>query len=103
MMRLAVLIGFFFVLSACKKEPSAPLPVANFFVDNAYCTTPCFVHCYDQSYNAVSWKWYFGNTLTSDQQNDSIQYHALGFYTISFTVNDSDNVTDSAVTPIQFS
>ncbi|MEO9545897.1 MAG: PKD domain-containing protein [Crocinitomicaceae bacterium] len=98
---MVILIGLLVTLSACKKEPAAPLPVGNFFVDNANCTTPCFVHCYDQSYNAVAWKWNFGNSLTSDKQQDSIQYHTPGFYTISLTVWNSDNVSDSLSKTIQ--
>lgn len=80
---------------SCKKETPAPLPIANFFVDNAGCTSSCFVKVYDQSYNAVKWKWYFDNTLTSEKQNDSMQYHVPGNYDISLVVWNEDNVSDS--------
>lgn len=100
-MRLAIFIGLISIFTACKKEPAAPMPVVNFFVDNASCTSPCFVYCFDQSYNAIAYKWNFGNSLTSDKKNDSIQYINPGFYTISLTVWNSDNVSDSLSKTIQ--
>jgi PKD repeat protein len=93
--RFVVIIGLVLSFFSCKKEPASPLPIGNFFVDNANCISPCFVYCYDQSYNAKAWKWHFGNSLTSDKQNDSIQYNDPGYYTISLTVWNSDNVSDS--------
>jgi PKD repeat protein len=81
-------------LLGCESEPPAPLPTANFYVDNAGCLTSCYVYFYDQSINAVRWEWSFGNTLSSDQPDDSTQYHNPGFYDVTLKVWNADNVED---------
>ncbi len=100
-MRNIIVIISVFVIGSCKKEPAAPLPVANFYVDNAFCTAPCQVKFFDQSYSAVGWKWYFGNSLTSHKENDSSLYHTAGFYDVSLAVWNADGVRDSITKQIQ--
>ena len=100
-MRTLFVIISIFTLASCKKEPAAPLPIANFFVENAFCTSPCYVKFYDQSYNAVEWKWYFGNSLTSHKENDSTLFHTPGFYDVSLSVKNADGVRDSVSKQIQ--
>jgi PKD repeat protein len=41
----------------------------------------------DNSYQATSWNWNFGDGQTSTQQNPSHAYSAQGTYTISLTIN----------------
>jgi PKD repeat protein len=82
-----------FIIS-CKKESPAPLPNANFYVDNASCSSPCYVKFFDQSYSADSWLWEFNNGVTSTYQNDSSQFANPGVYNITLTVWNADNVED---------
>ncbi|MBD3639339.1 MAG: PKD domain-containing protein [Crocinitomicaceae bacterium] len=85
------------ILLSCKKDPPAPLPTANFYVDNAECTSGCWVYYYDQSYSAVAWEWDFGNGITSTNQNDSVFYNNPGNYNVSLSVWNADNVEDQIV------
>ena len=81
-------------LSACKDAP-APLATANFYVDGDECVSPCTVHFYDQSMNAVKWRWEFGNGTSSPNQDDSTTYTDNNIYTVKLTVWNSDDVPDS--------
>lgn len=87
-------ILLFVLIISCEDDPPAPLPNANFYVDNAECASPCYVHFYDQSYSAVRWNWEFGNSLTSTKQDDSIQYAMGGVYDVTLTVWNEDDVED---------
>ena len=94
MVKRCVGILFLFFALSCNQQTPAPLPIANFYVDNAQCTSPCYLHFYDQSYSAVSWHWDFGNGITSTYQNDSTQYGSPGFYNVTLSVWNADNVED---------
>ena len=93
-MRKLISISLLIFLVACKKEPAAPLPIANFFVDNAACSSPCYVHFYDQSYGAINWDWEFDNSYTSINQHDSCLYQQPGLYDVTLTVWNKDNASD---------
>lgn len=90
-----------FIFPSCKKENPAPLPTADFFVDNNGCVAPCYVYFYDQSMNATSWKWDFGNLFTSTTQNDSNKYNLTGFYDVTHWVWNIDGAVDSVVKTVQ--
>jgi len=87
------LLSCFF--TSCKKEAPAPLPVANFFVDNNGCTAPCKIYFHNKSINAVKWEWNFGNGLHSSHENDSITYASSGNYDVWLFAWNTDNVKDS--------
>lgn len=93
-MRLIFCISVLGLLVSCKKDPPAPLPIANFFVDNAGCPSDCYVKFYDQSYSAVKWNWDFDNQDKSELQHDSTYYLDPGFYDVTLTVWNADDVTD---------
>lgn len=95
-MRARQLLGILsmILMTSCQDEPPAPHPVANFFVENAGCTSPCYVKFYDQSYSAEKHLWEFGNTLTSESVNDSTLYHTPGNYNVTLHVWNADNVED---------
>ena len=93
-------ILFLLILLSCKKDPPAPLPNANFYVDNSGCSSSCYVKFFDQSYSAESWHWDFGNGITSTNQNDSILFNAPGFYNITLTIWNKDNVEDEIIKQI---
>lgn len=80
---------------ACKKDPPAPLPVADFFVENNNCTAICSLYFFDQSENAEKWRWYFDNGLVSSKQDDTITYEYAGTFEVWLHVWNSDNVKDS--------
>lgn len=54
----------------------------------------------DLSESAVSWNWDFGNGRTSSVQNPQYTYPFYGIHTVSLTVTDSNNCTDSYQTTI---
>ena len=89
------------ILSSCKKEDPAPLATADFFVSNNGCIAPCMVHFYDQSTNATSWKWNFGNLFVSTTKNDSITYNLAGTYDVTHWVWNVDDVADSVVKTVE--
>lgn len=86
--------------SACKKENPAPLPFADFHASNSGCVSPCWVYFYDNSLNAVEWKWDFGNYFNSTTKDDSMLYQSFGFYDVTLWVKNSDGVTDSVTKEI---
>ncbi|UKN01703.1 PKD domain-containing protein [Paracrocinitomix mangrovi] len=96
-------LGILLILLAfsCKEDPPAPLPTANFYVDNNGCTSGCWVYFYNQSYSAVAWDWNFGNGITSDLENDSIHYQNPGFYDVTLKVWNADGVEDQITKQIQ--
>ena len=56
---------------------------AAFTVDQTFsCQTPTTVQFTDQSQNAVSWFWDFGDNETDTTQNPSHQYDTAGVYTV---------------------
>ncbi|MEX1001778.1 MAG: PKD domain-containing protein [Crocinitomicaceae bacterium] len=81
--------------NACNNEPDAPLPTANFYVDNAACNSGCYVYFYDQSSHAVAWEWDFGNGIFSTYQNDSVFYNDPGLYEVTLTVWNADQIEDA--------
>lgn len=83
------------LLFGCKKKTPAPLPVANFFVENNGCTAICTVNVYNKSTNAVELFWTFGNGLTSSKENETIVYDSSGIYTIWLFAKNTDGVSDS--------
>ncbi|MDA7803256.1 PKD domain-containing protein [Crocinitomix sp.] len=80
---------------SCKKVPPAPLPDANFFVANNNCTAICSLYFYDESKNAVKWRWDFGNGTTSTKENDTINYITSGDFEVWLYVWNSDEIKDS--------
>ncbi len=86
---------FFLSLIACQKMPPAPLATADFFVDNNNCIAPCTVHFFDQSTNAFTWNWNFGNGLLSTSEDDSSNYDTPGNYEVWLNVFNADGVKDS--------
>lgn len=90
-----LIVLFVCSLVSCKKENPAPLPFADFQVENNACLSPCWLKFYDNSLNAVEWKWYFGNGFNGTTQNDSAYYTSFGFYDVTLWVKNVDGVTDS--------
>lgn len=73
-----------------------PRPVANFTsADTIKCEPPLTVNFQDQSTNAVSWQWNFGDGSTSTLQNPSHTYNNYGNYPITLLVTNSFGCTDS--------
>ena len=73
-----------------------PRPVANFNATNTTrCQPPLTVAFQDQSSNAVSWQWNFGDGNTSNQQNPSHTYTAYGTYNVTLVVTNSSGCTDT--------
>lgn len=80
---------------SCKKEEPAPLPFADFLVENNASAAPSWLYFYDNSVNAVEWEWDFGNNFYSTSQNDSMLYSNQGNYYVKLIVRNTDGVEDS--------
>ena len=80
---------------ACNKTTPAPLPAANFYVDNNGCLAPCYVYFYSNSTNAQTLEWRFGNGLSSNEAIDSSQYLESGPYEVWLVAVNTDGVRDS--------
>jgi PKD repeat protein len=62
-------------------------PVADFFTNSRYGTSPFMVSFSDLSKgDPTEWLWDFGDGSTSHDQNPAHQYRANGIYTISLTI-----------------
>lgn len=72
-------------IQSCKKEePAAPTkPTANFTYTGGGCTAPCAVLCNNQSKNATSYEWDFGDGFKAYDLNPSHTYTSSGVFTIT--------------------
>jgi parallel beta-helix repeat protein len=75
-------------------------PVASFSFIPANSTTSGIVNFTDASYDPsggliVAWHWDFGDGATSILRNPAHKYASAGTYTVTLTVIDSNNLTDS--------
>ena len=69
------------LFAACKQEEPVIIPKAKF----SYTTTNLTVTFKNQSNNAVSYYWDFGNGQTSTQKDPSVTYNTEGTYTVHLT------------------
>jgi len=93
--RFVLLLSLVLSVVACKKEPPAPLPSADFYVSNNGCVAPCSLYFYDASENAIRWNWKFGNGVTSITKNDTILFSLAGNYETWLEIWNADEVKDS--------
>lgn len=84
---------FFSLLIAFLIIPSLSLAQADFVADSLSGCSPVVVRFTDQSTNAVSWSWDFGNGSTSNLQNPGTTYIQPGSYTISMTATFANGST----------
>ncbi|MGB0917661.1 MAG: PKD domain-containing protein, partial [Flavobacteriales bacterium] len=73
--------------------------MADFSAANTQGCSPLNVQITDQSTDAVSWEYYFGNGDYSQEQNPSYSYTEIGTYSITQVVTDINGCTDSIVLP----
>jgi len=75
-----------------------PRPVVSFSaVDTVKCQPSLTVNFTDNSTNAVSWFWDFGDGGTSTQQNPTHTYNAFGDYTVKLVANNIYGCSDSLI------
>lgn len=68
-------------LTGCYKNE--PIPTADFnYSGNNDFKVPCTIHFTNQSANAFSYDWYFGNDSTSADTNPSFTYTLPGNYLV---------------------
>ena len=73
-----------------------PRPVANFTAADTFkCQPSLNVSFQDQSVNAVSWQWSFGDGGTSTQQHPSHTYNSYGEFDVQLVVTNSSGCTDT--------
>lgn len=73
-----------------------PRPAANFTAANTTkCQPSLTVNFQDQSLNAVSWLWDFGDGSTSNLQNPSHTYSNYGTFDVQLVVTNSSGCTDT--------
>ncbi|MHB1920823.1 MAG: PKD domain-containing protein [Chitinophagaceae bacterium] len=76
--------------SVTKSFQVADTPTADFTTpDSIGCTSPFQVNFKDQSLNAVSWFWNFGDGSTDSIQNPSHVYQKDGNYSVTLTVTNA--------------
>ncbi len=73
-------------------------PVATFTLGNDNCNAPCTVNFTNTSRNATSFRWDFGNGITSTEQNPSIQFSTAGNYTVQLTASGSNGTNTTTQT-----
>lgn len=95
-MRFTGIIALLALVSfSCKKKETAPLPIANFYVENNGCQEDCDVIFFDQSTNASSLFWDFGNGITSVKAIDTILYDTSGVFEVWLYATNQDGAKDS--------
>ena len=76
-----------------------PLPVVTFSVDdNSSCITP-FTTQFTNTNTANSWLWAFGDGTTSNLQNPTHTYNAIGNYMVMLQVTDANSCVNSLIEP----
>jgi DNA-binding beta-propeller fold protein YncE len=94
---LVLLLSFLVVLTnGCKEEEETiPEPSTqaafSYSSDNSF-TAPTTVSFVNQSVNALSYNWDFGNGQTSTGENPSVLYEEGGTYTVTLTVEPVQNL-----------
>lgn len=72
-------------------------PVANFSLsNNSSCNIPAILQLTDETTNATSWSWNFGNDETSTEQFPSTIYNEVGQYQIQLIAESSHSCFDTA-------
>ncbi len=77
-----------FFLFGCSKDtpaPAAPTPIADFSYTGANVTAPAIVQFTNNSTNATSYTWDFGDGSTSTNANPSHNYAAGGVFSVKLT------------------
>lgn len=75
-------------------QPSNP-PIADFEIVNNNCGAPCEVSFIDNSENAVSFFWTFGDGNNSMEQEPSYTYNLTGSFPVKLIVENSNQEIDS--------
>jgi len=91
--------AFSFLLFGCSKDtPSTPAPVADFSYTGANTTVPAVVQFTNNSTNAISYTWDFGDGATSSATSPSHNYTAGGVFSVKLTATGaggSNSITKS--------
>ncbi|MGZ5245744.1 MAG: PKD domain-containing protein [Flavitalea sp.] len=75
-----------------------PKPVLNFTSsDTIACRIPATINFTDQTPNAATWTWNFGDGTTSSERNPSHIYTGYGRYNVTLIVTDRFGCTDTLV------
>jgi PKD repeat protein len=80
------------------QKPVPALPAANFNADPISGFVPLDVQFTDQSLDANSWDWNFGDGNTSTLQSPKHIYTAAGNFTVNLTVNNVNGMNSSLAT-----
>lgn len=84
-----------------QEEAQNDPPIAAFSFTNNYCEAPCTISFTNESQNATSYSWNFGDGSTSMSANPSHSYQVPGQYTVRLTASapgEMDNSTSKVVT-----
>ncbi len=82
--------------SVSKPFTIAASPVAGFSSpDTVGCSAPFATSFKDQSLNAATWTWNFGDGTNANQQNPNHTYNSLGLYNVKLIVANAAGCTDS--------
>lgn len=73
------------------------IPTASFYASDSSVCDYARIQFYDNSENAATWLWDFGDGTTSDLQNPWHDYEDPGTYTVSLTVYSADGCDAQAV------
>ncbi|MEN7549714.1 PKD domain-containing protein [Rapidithrix thailandica] len=94
---LLFIISLFVVALACKSDDSDPLPAptAEFTMDKRFAELNELVSFTNNSANAVSYNWAFGDGTSSTQKDPSKSYNVLGKHIVELTATTEDNQMDS--------
>lgn len=80
------------------RNAPVPAPIAGFTPSQTNCMTPCSITFTNQSQNATTFSWDFGDGASSTETNPSHQYTALGKYQVKLVALNSAGQIDATKT-----
>jgi PKD repeat protein len=80
---------------AVGNAPPPAAPIARFTPSRTNCMVPCSIDFTNQSQNATSYRWEFGDGTSSTEANPSHRYNALGQYQVKlFAINAAGQIPE---------
>jgi len=84
--------------SVTKTVTVLPKPAAAFTtIDTANCKAPYTVNFTDQSANAATYSWNFGDNGTASEANPSHVYNTVGSFTVKLIINGANGCADTLI------
>ena len=96
--KAVMLTGVALLIGACSSDGSSPTVTAAFSSDTEACLVPCTINFTNETEDANSYSWNFGDGNTSTQKDPTHTFNAEGAYTVELTGINGDRSSSATVT-----